>query len=456
MRPILAGIETEYGFLVEGRTPKEQVSDAMRFVAAYPGSAFVGWDYRQESPRSDLRGFRLDALAYDPEDAKFDAGNPTTHATAEERADRVTVFGARLYNDHGHPEFSTPECFSLADLVAHDWEGVRAMLACCSGFDLPAKLYRNNTDFHGASYGTHENYLVPRALGFDRLYRAIMPVLVARQILCGAGKVGSEKGSWCDFQISQRADFFAEPYNAETLYRRPIFNTRDEPHADPAEWIRLHVIAGDANMIPTSTRWKAALVKLAIALEEVEESPCWSLTSPVEAFQAISRDASHEFRVELSGGSHTTAYDLLESYLAAARATLDLDPEMRETLEEMDDALARLRKGWQEVRRQVDWAAKRWMLETHGEVEGAAWRDPYAQSLDLAYADLDPEEGLYYGLVEMEEVEPPPESPTSPPPTRAALRAVAAQDPAVRGLSWSCVRYEDGHETYLDPAFRPE
>ncbi len=280
---ILCGIETEYGFSVESRGADDQVEDATAFVRGYPGVCFSGWDYAYESPRADLRGFKLEHLSVDPEDAKRDVGK-SYGAPHEVRSDRILPSGARFYNDHGHPEYATPECWSLDDLVLHDKAGefvlLRAAHALAEATGREVRVYKNNTDFHGSSYGTHESYLAPRALGFDRLYAAVTPMLVARQILCGAGKVGSESGTRVDYQLSARADFFSEAANAETLFRRPVFNTRDEPHASHAEWIRLHVIAGDANMIPGCTRRKVGLVKLAIRLEIEGQAPTWDLEKP--------------------------------------------------------------------------------------------------------------------------------------------------------------------------------
>src|SRR5579871_1304381 len=156
---ILAGIETEYGFTVEGRSADDQIEDAIAFVRGYPGPCFAGWDYCYESPRADLRGFRLDRLAVDPEDAKRDTGK--TYGTPHEvRSDRILPNGARFYNDHGHPEYATPECSNLRDLVAHDRAGERIVWECAQrrarDLDAPVHIYKNNTDYHGASYGTHE------------------------------------------------------------------------------------------------------------------------------------------------------------------------------------------------------------------------------------------------------------------------------------------------------------
>lgn len=419
MERILAGIETEYGLLVQGRGAEDQIEDAMALVRGYPGECHVGWDYRYESPRNDLRGFTLNRLSFDPEDAKFDHGK--SHGPdMDVRSDRVLVNGARFYNDHGHPEFSTPECFSLRELALHDKAGELTLHAAAQELALvqqkEVKVYKNNTDFHGASYGTHENYLVPRAIGFERLFKAVLPMLVARQILTGAGKVGSESGPQCTYQLSQRADFFSEAANAETLFRRPIFNTRDEPHANVKDWIRLHVISGDANMMASCTSRKVGLVKLALALEKVNEAPIWKLSNPVTAFQAISRDESYRFAVELEGKSWTTAGEILESYFSAAERFLDLDTEMCALISEcrmLLEALEATRRqktsetagdadaGWLNLRSSVDWAAKLAMLQMFMDEQDIDWRDPSLRSYDLEYHNIDRGDGLYFAIQEM-------------------------------------------------------
>lgn len=404
---ILAGIETEYGLYVEGRGASEQIDDSMALVRENSDGRFVGWDYQYESPRSDLRGFRLERLAVDPVDAQFDAGRRFGEAH-EIRSDRVLPNGARFYNDHGHPEYATPECFSLAALGVHDCAGQTVVLEAARSLSQrmgrEVKVYKNNTDFHGASYGTHEGYLVPREVGFERLYRDLMPLLVTRQVLVGAGKVGAETGAKATFQLSQRADFMVEPANAETLYRRPIFNTRDEPHADAAQWIRLHVICGDANMIEEATRRKVGLVKLGILLSIEKTAPIWRFADPVRAFQAISRDESFQFRVELEGRSWTTAGEILESYFAAAEATLPLDEEMKWVVQSSRKLMTELKTDFATFRRHVDWAAKRHVLEQVIEESGSDWRDPSLTAYDLEYHNVDPEKGLHAALVEMGEV----------------------------------------------------
>lgn len=170
MRPILAGTDTEYGLLIEGRDAKTQVEDSQAFVESYTAACgfdfITGWDYRYENPRNDLRGFQLKNLAIDPNDAKFDQGKQYA-SSIELRADRILANGARLYNDHGHPEYATPESFSIFELARLDQQGELIMEKLSHTFNTPNSLYKNNTDYHGASYGTHESYSIPRSYSVE-------------------------------------------------------------------------------------------------------------------------------------------------------------------------------------------------------------------------------------------------------------------------------------------------
>jgi Pup amidohydrolase len=398
VRRILAGTDTEYGLLIEGRDAKTQVEDSQAFVRNSPHKGFLHWDYRFENPRNDLRGFQLKNLAVDPNDAKYDIGKNYA-SSIEIRSDRVLTNGARLYNDHGHPEYATPESFSIFELARFDQSGEAIVLDCRK--DETTKLYKNNTDFHGASYGTHESYLVPRNYSFDALYSAVTPMLIVRQILTGAGKVGAESGERCDFQLSQRADFFVETANAETLWRRPIFNTRDEPHADPARWIRLHVISGDANMNPVCTAMRVGLVKLALYLLDAGVSPNWRLVDPVRTFVSISRDTSYEFRIPLEQGSWTTAYEIFESYFSAYEAAALSEAEMDWVVSQGRLLLSQLKSDFDSFRKRVDWAAKKHLLSQIG----LDWQDSAMLAYDLEYTNIDPDEGLYHALVDAGEID---------------------------------------------------
>jgi proteasome accessory factor A len=461
----LVGTETEYGLAIEGRGASEQLGDAAAVVRAYPGPAFEGWDYRFESPRRDLRGFTVDRLQLDPVDQQFERTAPPDEDT---RADRVLANGARLYNDHGHPEYATPECFSARRAAQHDHAGEiaawRAAQAYAERGGASVSLYKNNTDYHGASYGTHENYLVPRSLGYQKVFSAVLPILVARTVLCGAGKVGSENGPWCDFQLSQRADFLVETASLETLYRRPIFNSRDEPHADPAHWMRLHVICGDANRSSLVTERKLGLVRLALHLAEVGEAPQWDLTSPVQAFHDVSRAVSREARIEVRGRSWTTACHILHSYFDAAERAFPLCTpavasdqglqEMRSLIDECRDALDAMQRDPDSLRAVTEWSAKRAFMEEYMTAEGVGWKDPVMRALDLEYHRIHPEDGLYETL---ERIGAAPRG-LEPfdaddwlgaiEPTRAGIRAIAIQklQPHLRSVSWGCLRVESGGE----------
>ncbi|MBL8059128.1 MAG: proteasome accessory factor PafA2 family protein [Chthonomonas sp.] len=384
---MLCGLETEYGLWIEGRGPKEQLEDAAEVVRSYPNPCFVGWDYRFEGPRSDLRGFEAEALSVDPIDAEFDEGKQLPPAK-DLRSDRVLPNGARFYNDHGHPEYATAEG-SLDAVMQDDLNGEQVVWQAAQAYSAQTgrrvKVYKNNTDFHGASYGTHESYLVPRSLPVESLMRAVVPILVVRQVLTGAGKVGHEHGTPCDFQLSQRAEYFSELASVDTLYRRPVFNTRDEPHADPSKWMRLHVIAGDANRMPSCSRRKMYLVGRAIQMALDGNSPEWDLASPVASFEAISKDESQKFELDLKDRV-VTAAEVLASYLDDS----EIGNECRSLLVDLD-------RDFDGFARSVDWAAKKRLVEMAN--------SPDPRAIDLAYSDLDPEESLYQALLEADEIE---------------------------------------------------
>jgi hypothetical protein len=432
MQPILCGLETEYGLYVEGHGAEEQIDDSMALVQSYPDECFVGWDYRFESPRADLRGFSVGQLSIDPEDAKFDHGKVRA-SDRELRADRILANGARFYNDHGHPEYATPERWSLFDAIHADIEGEKAVWRAAQAFAAASgcavKVYKNNTDFHGASYGSHESYLVPRSIGWEKLYRALLPLLIARVSFCGSGKVGAESGAPCGFQRSQRADFFAEPFNVDTLFRRPIFNMRDEPHADAAKWMRLHVIAGDANRMPVANAMKVGLVRLGIALLLAGHEPEWTIERPVRAIQELSRFEGNdlEFRLELGSGSWTILDELFESYFSEAEALgIDADPDLEWVIQTGRQLLRSMASDGEMLRRCVDWAAKRSILESAIAEESLDWKDPSLRAYDLAYHDIDPEASLFHALEEMGDVQRIPKGPQLP--SRADLRAFAVQN----------------------------
>ncbi|HMS54701.1 MAG TPA: proteasome accessory factor PafA2 family protein [Fimbriimonadaceae bacterium] len=457
MGRILAGLETEYGLHIEGQGAGEQIDNSASLVRSLPNQRGISvWNYRYESPRADLRGFAVERLNSDPEDAQFDRGRVRVE-DAETRSDRLLVSGGRFYNDHGHPEYSTPECWGLQELVAHDALGEVMALEAAQRYaqmsGAKVSLYKNNTDFHGAAYGTHENYLIPRTIPFQELVRALVPILIARTILCGAGKVGAESGDWCDFQLSQRADFFTELASVDTLYRRPILNTRDEPHANPGQWVRLHVISGDANMLPTSTRMKVLCVKLVDALLQVGEAPFWDVTRPTEAFRKVSRGLDGDPRIELATGSWTTSRSILETLFDTSEKFLRLDDETTEAIAIARALLDQLSTDFDAFATKVDWAAKRRLLQLVSDEEGIPWGDRRLQSYDLEYHNIDPEVGLMFALREMGAVEPG-AAKAALPTSRAGIRALAVQnyrEHVVTGC-WRTLtmRRSDGREVELE------
>ncbi len=443
MRPILAGTDTEYGLLIEGRDAKTQVEDSQAFVESYTAACgfdfITGWDYRYENPRNDLRGFQLKNLAIDPNDAKFDQGKQYA-SSIELRADRILANGARLYNDHGHPEYATPESFSIFELARLDQQGELIMEKLSHTFNIPNSLYKNNTDYHGASYGTHESYSIPRSYSVEAIQNAVLPMLIVRQILTGAGKVGHESGDPTHYQLSQRADFFVETTNAETLWRRPIFNTRDEPHADPADWIRLHVISGDANMNPFCTALRIGLVKLAIHLLEADLAPTWKIKNPVQAFKSIARDFQFKFTIELEK-SWTNAYEIFESYFAAAQH-LQLNDEMEWVIHQSRTLLQSLNQDWNSFRKRVDWATKLHVLDQVRESENVDWNDPLLQSCDLEYSNINRDEGLFFALSQEVDTSLPPSIANSHPRSFARAIAIEKWGNHIQAVGWRGITFK--------------
>ncbi len=401
----LFGTETEYGIAVEGKGAGDLVAEARAVVKAHPGKAAGPWYYRGEDPRNDMRGFHVDKLTQDPEDAQFDAPGQKPLPVEEERADRVLVNGARLYNDHGHPEYSTPECASLLDLVTHDKAGERIVWECAQArMQEPnvgrIQIFKNNTDFHGSSYGTHENYLVGRDTPFAELLGGLLPFFATRILYAGAGKMGIEpNGDRGVYQLSQRADFFTEEASVDTLHRRPLVNTRDEPHADPRRWRRLHVICGDANMSEYATALKVGTTYLVTSLLESGWRPGLRLKNPTQAIKDVSRDQSYRWLVEAEGKGKMPAVDVQRVYLAGAKEQLaGRGADTDWVLKEWEATLDTLERDPLSLSDRLDWAAKRSLLADYVESEGIGWNDESLPSFDLAYSSVDPDESLYYAL----------------------------------------------------------
>src|ERR1700737_3890694 len=297
----VVGLETEYGITVNGAENVDVVAESIELVRRYTEhGALMKWDYELEDPHLDARGFRAKTLRQDTDESAYYEIDKNRPLSFEEiKSDLVLSNGARFYNDHAHPEYSTPECTTLHQVVAQDKAGERILAECArrrnqkleNGQEV--RLYKNNTDFVGHSYGCHDNYLMRRDIPWDRIVAGILPFLITRQIFAGAGKIGIEAESAAGqpgvFQISQRADFFSVLVSIDTMNRRPVVNTRDEPHADPSRYRRSHVILGDANMSEFATAMKIGTTALVLELIECGEAPQLEIAQPVDANKSISR-----------------------------------------------------------------------------------------------------------------------------------------------------------------------
>jgi len=270
----------------------------------------------------------------------------------------------------------------------------------------PVNLYKNNADGKGQSYGTHENYLMPRRTAFPDIVRHLIPFFVTRQVVCGAGRVGIGVDSrGAGYQISQRADFFETEVGLETTLKRPIINTRDEPHAVADRYRRLHVIIGDANHLDVATLLKTGTTSLVLGMiEDGHLTEDWSVRRPVAALQTVSHDPTLTATVELVDGRSVTALDLQWMYFEAARVWLDRrgdDPEAEATAEVMglwEEVLTGLGRDVMSCAPLLDWVAKLQLLEGYRARDGLAWDDHRLAAIDIQWADVRPEKGLVHRL----------------------------------------------------------
>lgn len=406
------GIETEYGITVDGVDNVDVVSESIELVRRYTEYGnLMKWDYRLEDPHQDARGFRAAELMQDTDESAYYEIDKNRPLSFEEiKSDLVLCNGARYYNDHAHPEYSTPECTTLKQVVAQDKAGERILAECARRRNkklLPereVKLYKNNTDFVGHSYGCHDNFLMSRHVPWDRVVADILPFLITRQIYAGAGKMGVEAESVASqagiYQISQRSDFFSVIVSIDTMNRRPLVNTRDEPHADSSKYRRFHVIIGDANMSEVATALKMGTTSLVLELIELGKAPQLEFAQPIETTKSISRDQTYTWIIELKDGRKISAIDVQRLYLAAATAHCDRsDPETQWLLGEWESVLDDLEADVMRTRDRVDWAAKKFLLDTLRESEGLAWSDPWLQSIDLEYHNVNPDQSLHYALM---------------------------------------------------------
>jgi proteasome accessory factor PafA2 len=405
------GTEVEYGISVVGQPTANPMVASSQVVNAYASATIrarrARWDFEEESPLRDARGFDMSRAVADP-----------TQLTDEDMglANVILTNGARLYVDHAHPEYSTPEVTTPLDIVRWDKAGEQVMLdASRLASQLPTQvannapivLYKNNTDNKGASYGAHENYLMRRSTPFTDIVRHLTPFFVSRQVVCGAGRVGiGQDGREDGFQLSQRADFFEVEVGLETTLKRPIINTRDEPHADPEKYRRLHVIIGDANLSEISTYLKVGTTSLVLAMIEDRflDEPL-SVETPVATLRAVSHDPTLKHLITMTDGRTLTAVQLQLEYLDLAKKFVedrfgaDVDAQTVDVLSRWESVLDRLERDPMSCAAELDWVAKLNLLEQYRQRDGLQWGDAKLELIDYQYSDIRPERGLYQRLV---------------------------------------------------------
>lgn len=393
-----AGIETEYGITVPNDLGISPVVSSARVVNAYRtrGTQWAGFDYSDEEPLQDARQPR--SLRDGARFVLDDFGIPNL----------VLTNGARVYVDHAHPEYASPECSSAYDLLCYEHAGDEIMRRAAANASLqqpnvPVLLYKNNIDGKGAAYGTHENYLIARSIPFGALTQALMAFFVTRCVFVGAGRTGSEWFADVPFQLTQRAEFFECEVGLETTVRRGIMNTRDEPHADPTRYRRLHVINGDANMCEVAGFLKVGTMMLvldAYSAGYLTDFPI--LQNPVESFHRQSHDLNLTLAHPLESGKSATALaiqglyrDACARYVAAECAPGDEETRVLALWTRILDDAAHYPD---RLVGRVDWATKRNLIESYIARNHCAPDDARVQLIDLQYHDLRLDQGLYYRL----------------------------------------------------------
>jgi proteasome accessory factor PafA2 len=410
------GIETEFGVSAPGDPTANAMMMSSQVVNAYaaPLGTRAGrarWDYEDEAPLRDARGWDVAREAADPSQLTDVPDDPGL-------ANVILSNGARLYVDHAHPEYSSPEVSNPRDAVLWDKAGERVMLeaarriASMPGLG-PVNLYKNNTDNKGASYGTHENYLMRRETPFADIVRHLTPFFVSRQVVTGAGRVGrGQDGTGVGYQISQRADFFEVEVGLETTLKRPIINTRDEPHASADRFRRLHVIIGDANLCEVATYLKVGTTSLVLELiEQHGFTADLGVERPVSALHTVSHDPTLQATVKLRDGRTVTGVQLQWLFLEQVTAFMedrygdDVDEHSAEVLRRWESVLTRLERDPVECARELDWVAKLRLLEGFRQRDNLSWDATRLQLIDLQWADVRPEKGLYHRLLDRGQVD---------------------------------------------------
>lgn len=455
----ICGIETEYGIVHQGQEDFNPSYSSSILINSYLMSqksvsgAIPRWDFIDERPGNDARGFTSGDIS---RQYTQQATQPATrnhmrshmhldaqHDIYQQFANAILPNGARYYVDHAHPEMSSPECVDALEAVRYDCAADEILRQSMRHAEtvLPEGetilIYKNNSDGKGNSYGCHENYLMDRNIPFTQIAQSIMPHFVTRQIYCGAGKVGMESTTedvFVDgFQISSRADFIEEQIGLETTIKRPIINTRDEPHSDYQRFRRLHVIVGDANMSQVATLLKVGTTAFVLAMIEEDFMPDEiAFANPVMALHNIAADVKLTSTQQMSDGTRASALDIQWELFELSRKFSEAgglefvgESSGEMVLERWEQVLSGLEADPQSLHRQVDWVAKLRLLEGMMERHDTDWSDPRCKMADLQYHDLRPEKCLAQklGLEELVTLSDITEATSNPPrQTRAYFR----------------------------------
>jgi Pup amidohydrolase len=455
------GMETEYGIIIRGAADPNPIAASSTLINAYVAelNRRVEWDFEDETPGRDARGFAREG-AMPPE--------VETHLV-----NAVLTNGARYYVDHAHPEYSSPECANVYDVILYDKAGehILAQSITAASRALPVGqslvVLKNNSDGKGNSYGTHENYLMDRSIPFTRIVANVMPHFVTRQIYTGAGKVGCEAsstgGQQVNFQITQRADFFEEEVGLETTLKRPIVNTRDEPHCDAHKYRRLHVIVGDANMSEVANFLKVGTTALVLAMIEDDwfskANREFLLQSPVGCLRKVSYDLNLDLPLDLADGRTMTALEMQWEHLDLARKYAEdcgLDAVGgadigRDILRRWEQTLAALESDPMSLANQLDWVAKYRMINAYRERHGLSWQDHKLAAMDFQYHDVNPARSLYarLGMERLLDPQTVARAVTEPPETtRAYFRGKCLQrwSSSIAAANWDSLVFDLGSD----------
>jgi proteasome accessory factor A len=457
--PKVCGIETEYGIVVRGGD-NNPVSASSMLINSYVAATNrdrgrINWDFEDEQPTNDARGFQIDdSLAPEVETMLVNA---------------VLTNGARYYVDHAHPEISTPEVTTAREALVWDraaeeivrasMEHVRSLLP--DGGEII--VHKNNSDGKGNSYGCHENYLLARETPFGRLAAQITPHFVTRQVFCGAGKVGCElpgrAPETVPYQLSQRADFFEEEIGLETTLKRPVVNTRDEPHADAQKYRRLHVIVGDANMSEVATYLKVGTTAIVLSMIEDDElGDEWLLGNPVAAIRQVSHDPTLSQTIMLRDGRRATALEIQWGLLERARKyershglSCVGDDVALDLLDRWETVLTGLERDPDSVGSWVDWVAKRRLVDGYADRHGLEPGSMRLKAIDLQYHDLRPDRclALRAGLDTLVGADEVASAVTEPPTTTRAYfrgRCLAEFPDDVVAANWDSLVFDIGRD----------